>query len=335
MAKRKRLSPANPDVFGTAPDASPAAGLPRAPIADVAGQAAATAALSDVTHELTQARAAGRMVLSLNVEDIVLDHIVRDRMAVDSAQMTALMTSIAERGQQTPIEVLETEAGEYGLISGWRRCQAIAQLDREGRHDGKVLALLRRPADASETYQAMVEENEIRVGLSYFERARIAAKAVQQGVFDTEKAALLKLFASASRAKRSKIRSFLPLVAAFDGKLRHPHLIGERLGLSIAAALEDDPSYPRRVRAALNAAGDDSPEAELAALTKALINPQMQSLKRDLREQAAAKTLREELRPGLQAKWHADDNWLQLSGDQLTPDMRDRVLDFIRSLPRG
>lgn len=338
MAKRKRLSPANPDVFGTAPDtppnSGPNTGLPRAPIADVAGQAAATAALNDVTHELAQARAAGRMVLSLRVEDIVLDHIVRDRMAVDAAQMAALMTSIADRGQQTPIEVLETDGGGYGLISGWRRCQAIAQLEREGRHDGTVLALLRRPADASETYQAMVEENEIRVGLSYFERARIAAKAVQQGVFDTEKAALLKLFASASRAKRSKIRSFLPLVAAFDGMLRHPHLIGERLGLSIAAALEDDPGYVRRVRAALEAGRDDSAQAEQAALTKALVNPQIQALKRDLREDSAARTLREDLRPGLQAKWHADGDWLQLSGDQMTSDMRDRILDFLRSRPR-
>ena len=50
----------------------------------------------------------------------------------------------------------------------------------------------------------MVEENEIRVGLSYYERARIVAKAVAQGVFETEKQALQRLFHTASRPKRSK-----------------------------------------------------------------------------------------------------------------------------------
>ena len=176
MAKRKRLSPANPGMFGTAPETKSM--MSRAPIADVASEAATTAALHDVTRELAQAKAQGRMVLSLPVSAITLDHIVRDRSIADEAEMEALRTSIAGRGQQTPIEVLETEPWQYGLISGWRRGQAIAQLHEQGRHDGTVLALLRQPAEASETYQAMVEENEIRVGLSYYESARIAAKAL-------------------------------------------------------------------------------------------------------------------------------------------------------------
>lgn len=333
MAKRKRLSPANPDVFGTAPDAAPAPPT-RAPIADVAGEAAATAALQDVTRELNDARAAGRMVLSLPLDSIVLDYIVRDRVTIDEAEMDALMTSIAARGQQTPIEVLETDTGEYGLISGWRRCQAIARLEKDGRHDGQVLALLRTPADASETYQAMVEENEIRVGLSYFERARIAAKAVEQGVFPTEKKALLALFASASRAKRSKIRSFLPVVTTFGKILRYPHQIGERLGLSLAAAIEEDPGLIRRVYAAYDAEDPDSAEAEQEMLTKAIEHPRKQALTGDKPPPSTAPPVRENLRPTLQAKWDPGGGWLHLSGDDMTPALRNQVLAYLKSLPR-
>ena len=322
MAKRKRLSPANVSVFGAPAEGPPS--IARAPIADVAADAAATAALADLSQELAEARAQGRMVLSLPVDTIVMDHMVRDRVVIEDAEMEALMASIAARGQQSPIEVLEVAPGQYGLISGWRRCQAIQRLAEHGRHDGQVLALLRKPADASATYQAMVEENEIRVGLSYFERARIAAKAVEVGVFETDKAALLTLFASASRAKRSKIRSFLPLVAAFDGHLRYPHLIGERLGLKLSAALETDLALADRVRAALEAAQVDTAEAEQAVLTRALAGGRPVKPKR-----ARSRTGHQTLLPGLDATW--EEGWLRLEGDDLTPALRIQILDYIRS----
>jgi len=53
-----------------------------------------------------------------------------------------------------------------------------------------VLALVRRPAPAAETRVAMIEENEIRQGPSYYERARKATRSVDMGVFDSEKQAL-------------------------------------------------------------------------------------------------------------------------------------------------
>ncbi|MEO1493934.1 MAG: ParB N-terminal domain-containing protein [Pseudomonadota bacterium] len=324
MAKRKRLSPANPAIFGAAPETKSM--MSRAPIADVASEAATTAALHDVTQELAQARAEGRMVLSLPVTAIALDHIVRDRVIAEEAEMAALMTSIAARGQQTPIEVLETEPGQYGLISGWRRCQAIAKLAEQSQHDGTVLALLRKPAEASETYQAMVEENEIRVGLSYFERARIAAKAVEQGVFETEKAALLTLFASASRPKRSKIRSFLPLVAAFDGHLRFPHMIGERLGLRLAAAMDADKGLVTRLHKALASADAQSAEAEQEVLDWALSGKKQSRTQPKTPPEVMTKTPR----PGVQAEWDSDGGWLRLSGKGMTPHLRDKILDYLR-----
>ena len=324
MAKRKRLSPANPAIFGAAPETKSM--MSRAPIADVAAEAATTAALQDVTAELATARAEGRMVLSLPVSAVALDHIVRDRVIADDTEMAALMASIAARGQQTPVEVLETGPGAYGLISGWRRCQAIARLAAQGDHDGTVLALLRKPREASETYQAMVEENEIRVGLSYFERARIAAKAVEQGVFPSEKEALLTLFASASRPKRSKIRSFLPLVAAFDGHLRFPHMIGERLGLKMAAAMEADKGYAARALKALAAAGAESAEAEQEVLSQALTGAKQTRTK----GKTPPRLMSKDVRPGVQAEWDIDGDWLKISGKGLSPILRDRILDYLR-----
>jgi len=282
MAKRKRLTPPNPGYLDTPPalETKSMFSTPRhAPIADVARDASSTAALNELSDSLARAREEGRMVVDLPLEQIVVDHLVRDRLVVDETEMRGLMTSLRSRGQQTPVEVMQLGDGRSGLISGWRRCRALALLAEEERnHDPTVLALLRKPEEASDAYLAMVEENEVRVDLSYFERARIVAKAVEEGVFGSERTALQVLFRSASRAKRSKIGSFLPVVRALDGQLRFPHVLGERLGLGLAQALSDDPGFPDRLQARLAEAEIDSPEAETALLTKVLA-AQNQSLK--------------------------------------------------------
>lgn len=336
MAKRKRLSPANPALFGAADGSAP---LTRAPIADVAREAATNSALEDVTQELQQARDTGRMVLRLTLTDIRLDHLVRDRVVADDEDMEILMSSLGERGQQTPIEVMDLDDGRYGLISGWRRCQALLRLTDDGAHDGTVLALKRAPSEASEAYLSMVEENEIRVGLSYFERARIAAKTVEQGVFETEKAALLTLFRAASRAKRSKIRSFLPLVAAFDGVLAFPHAIGERLGLRLSAALAAQPALAGVVQEAISTHHPETSDAEIALLTRLVGASEAasnQSLKAgtepkqaDMSGKPVAPVLEQQVRPQLKARWARDGDHLTLWGADMTPELRDRLFDWL------
>ena len=102
-----------------------------------------------------------------------------------------------------------------------------------------VQALVRRPETAADAYVAMVEENEIRLGLSQYERARVAARAVARGVFPDEEAALRALFASASRPKRSRIRAFLALYHGLDDALRFPAAIPERLGLALVERLRE------------------------------------------------------------------------------------------------
>lgn len=282
MAKRKRLSPAQSgylDSAGAAPRLSPTAALGGAgdpPIAQVAREASASAALAEVSGVLEAARAEGRLIQSLPVAAVQRDYLVRDRVVVEDDEMAALKASLRARGQQTPIEVVDLGQGAYGLISGWRRLQALETLQAETGEDrfDTVQALLRQPETAGAAYTAMVEENEIRVGLSPFERARIVAKAVEQGVFPDTQAALRGLFGAASRAKRSKIGSFIRVVAALDGALRFPGAIGERLGLRLAKALDSDPEMGARLQAALLEAGPGTPEAELAVLETALRSAQ-------------------------------------------------------------
>lgn len=332
MAKRRRLTPANPDFLGAAPETksmAPLGGM-RAPIADVASEASATAALEELSREMQSAQAAGRMIVSLPLSEIRLDHLVRDRIPQQGEDMDALVASLRARGQQTPIEVVALAQGGYGLISGWRRCTALSLLQDEGVGDGTVLAIKRRPDDASDAYLAMVEENEIRVGLSYFERARIAAKAVEQGVYNTEKEALMNLFGSASRAKRSKIRSFIGVVSALDGVLQFPQSIGERLGLQLSAALGRDPQLAAGLREGLQANTPEGAEEELKFISDMLARKTVSDkAAKPKKQDAPAAYATRDLRPGLSVKVHKSDGRLELSGPALTPDLRTRLLTWL------
>jgi ParB-like chromosome segregation protein Spo0J len=266
---RKRLTPPQ-DMFLTSAPA-PAAAAP-APIAHIAGDAAAMAALRELGQAMDSARAEGRLVQNLPLDAIEVDHLIRDRIAADAEEMAALKASLLARGQQQPIDVVDLGTGRYGLISGWRRLSALRELFQETGEArfGSVLALLRRPEGASDAYLAMVEENEIRLGLSHYERARIAALAADQGVFASPQEALRALFAHASRAKRSKIGSFITLHRALGDALRFPAAIPERLGLALAQAIEADAAFGPRLAADLLAHPAASAAEETARLARAL-----------------------------------------------------------------
>lgn len=288
---RKRLGGPLPDYLEGAGQTLSGGPAPLAalPIAQVAGDAAAMAALAAVSEELAAARAEGRMVLALPLDAIVTDYLIRDRVAQDPEEMAALKESLRARGQQTPVEVVDLGAGRYGLISGARRVTALRALatetgsetgpDTEKARFGTVLALLRRPEGGADPYVAMVEENEIRVGLSFYERARVVMRAVEAGVYDSEKKALQGLFSTASFPKRSKIKSFIPVVEALDGVLRFPARIPERLGLRLSKALEV-PGFRDRAIAALASAAPATAEAEAQVLT-GLMRPEDKGVAED------------------------------------------------------
>lgn len=261
MAKRKRLTP----TVLTAPGEESTTASPlRAPIAQVAGEAAAQSALTEVAAQLQQAREEGRLVQKIPLAQVELNHLIRDRVSVEEDALEDLVRSIDARGQQTPIEVVQLENGRYGLISGWRRMQALRRLGID-----HVLAIVRTPETLTEAYVAMVEENEIRQGLSYYERARIAARACEQGLFETPQAAITALFAAGSRAKRSKINSFVILYQTLGEQLRYPTAIRERLGLALVAGLQKDAGLQQRLTEALRAPCETAAE-EIAVLTDTL-----------------------------------------------------------------
>ncbi|MCF7728093.1 ParB/RepB/Spo0J family partition protein [Sulfitobacter sp. M22] len=347
MAKRKRLTPPRSDYFGTdsAHDAEavppletkaifptyPEGVAPKIrptspPIAHVAGDAATSAALAEVAAELQAARTEGRMVQSLPLDQIDARYLVRDRLIVDDDDMAALRASLSSRGQQTPIEVVATEQAGYGLISGWRRLSALTQLYAETGdiRFSTILALVRRPVDAADAYVAMVEENEIRVGLSYYERARIVSRAVEEGVYPDAKKALSSLFGNGSRAKRSKIKSFLPVVEHLGSHLSHPAAIGERLGLALSQKLQLDAEFSAHVIRVLKAETESlTPEAEQNLLGKALHSKDASTS--SSRREAP---VRDPLAPGL---------WLQrgeatvtIGGPALTPEIEARIRDALK-----
>ena len=283
MAKRRRLGPAEPNTaipagletksntFGAAGDPFvPTPDSKEAPIAGVAKDAAATSALRDMADHIQAAREGGRLIIDVPLDAVDLSYLVRDRIHADRAELDSLVASIRARGQQTPIDVARLEDDHFGLISGFRRIMALRILYKETGDEkfATVQCLIRAPKQAADAYLAMVEENEIRAGLSYYERARIAARAVDQGVFETEKAALLGLYYAASRPRRSKIRSFLRIVRALDLDLKFPEAISERMGLALVKTLQAGGEHD--IRAALDANVIPTAEAEQSILSAAI-----------------------------------------------------------------
>ncbi len=268
MAKRKRLS-----AFGMIDEtgvAEPAGGIP--PVARIAAEAATQAALDDLADELRLAREEGRMLLDLPLASIDARHLSRDRMHLDPEEMAALTASIRDRGQQTPIEVVALADGRYGLISGARRLAALTALrDQTGEaRFSRIRALLRQSGSAPDAYLAMVEENEIRADLSFYERGRLAHEAARIGVFDSPAAAVKALFVHVSASKRSKILNFVALHEALGAALRFPEAIPEKLGLALVKAIGADPGFAPAVAQALAGAAPRDAAAERAVLERAL-----------------------------------------------------------------
>lgn len=272
MAKRRRLGPANPEsnqqylalraqVEGRAEQRRRIA----APIADEAGDAAEQAAFEEVVGALRTAREEGRLIQRLQLDEIRQDHLLRDRLILDEDEMAALMASLSARGQQTPVEAIALPEGGYGLISGLRRVEALRRLGQK-----TVLALIRAPDSSEAAYVAMVEENDIRANLSFYERGRVAAEAARIGIYPNSQAAVQALFAHASASKRSKILNFVTLHEGLGGSLHFPAAIPEKLGLALVKAMSDMPDFATRLRESLRKTPAMDAAAERAALERAL-----------------------------------------------------------------
>jgi len=339
MAKRKRLSGPLEDYLTTS-DAHSAPASSTVPIARVAGDASVSAALEEVSRELSSARNEGRLVVRLALDTIDAAWLMRDRTHPGTAadpDFAALMDSLRRNGQRNPIEAVDMGAGRFGLISGWRRLTALRCLYDETGEDrfATVLAFLRQPKSSEDAYVAMVEENEIRLGLSYYERARIAAKSVEAGVFPSSKIALQTLFASASRSKRSKIGSFLGLYRVLGDAISFPQALNERLGLALAKVLEADERAGAQLVERLTATQSDSFEAEQRLLLafvdtaeSATTPPVSETPAPSFISENLGSNSAEEVCPGIFLSQQGKA--LHLSGPAVDPAFRDRLEAWLR-----
>lgn len=212
------------------------------------------------------------MIVDLPLDAIEIQHLARDRMTFDPEDMNALMASLRDRGQQTAIEVVALEDRRYGLISGARRLTALRNLHEEtgeGRF-AKVKALIRPQSSAPQAYLAMVEENEIRSDLSFYERGRLAYEAARLGVFESPAAAVKSLFVHVSPSKRSKILNFVTLHDAIGAALSFPEAIPEKLGLSLVKAMEKDPDLSLEIARCLQSGAPSSASEERSILDHVL-----------------------------------------------------------------
>ncbi len=287
MAKRRRLTA--PDTaeleqleagFVAKPSISPFdTKSPAPPIAQVAAEAASLNGMAAVTDRVAlaqdqtdaaawrDAKDAGLVAQKLPLDDIDADYIRRDRMVEDEEAMAELLESLRVHGLRTPIEVTPDGEG-YGLISGFRRLDAFRRLAITDPRFAAIPAFVRNAETGQGAYVSMVEENELRANLSPYERGRIAVLAAGQGVFDSTEAAVDVLFAAASKAKRSKVRSFASVHEALGDLLQHPIALTEKAGLKLAAALRD--GAQAKLRQALAGADVLDAKAEWSLLENAL-----------------------------------------------------------------
>ncbi len=185
----------------------------------------------------------------------------RDRTQLDAAALTELQHAVAANGLRNPIEVFATQDG-YGLISGYRRLHAIRALhDLTG--DAKYAQIdttLRTPQDQQAALAQMIEENEIRADLSPWERALIAVRSTDQGLFPTLDAALQTLYPQAARQKRAKLRGVAEVIDATLDLLAEPETLSEARLLRIANVLRL--GWTEILRTALEEASADTASAQ-------------------------------------------------------------------------
>jgi hypothetical protein len=315
MAGRRRLTPS---PLGPTPTGGPGS-APRPPIAAAAGAEAAEAALREVTEAMVSARAEGRLIEALPLTEIRADHLHRDRILGEAPdeEMQALVESIRDRGQQVPIDVVRLETG-FGLVAGLRRLTALRRLHGETGEDrfATVRARVVAPGDMAEAYRAMVEENEIRIGVSFWERGRVVVKAVEAGVHPDIPSALKGLYGGVSRAKRSKIGTFARLVERLGDVLRFPDTLSEHRGLALAKRLDREPWLVDALGAALEEADPQDDEAEQAAIARILAP-------------AAGVSHAKRVRP--EVTLTERDGALVLSGPGLTPQFKAALRRWIDS----
>ncbi|KIC14398.1 ParB/RepB/Spo0J family partition protein [Leisingera sp. ANG-DT] len=359
MARRRQLETPSPEALkeieaGIDRDLARSPGL-RPPIADVVADAARHAdplpqadreAIARDKADAERLRAAegkGLVAVELPLEDITADALNRDRIELDEEEMQELMTSISVNGLRLPIEVFEPlnpeDAGKYALVSGYRRLTALRRLNAVSGGDRfqTIPAFIREPGSIANALVSMIEENEIRSGLSQYERGRAAASAVHDGIFASVDEAVAVLFQHASKAKRSKIRSFAVIHEELGDMLSHGTGLNERQCLRLAGALRTGAA--ERLRAALERAGGRSAAEEWEAMVPVIESTEGEPLDpsrggRPKTAKKVEKARRTEVARGItiEREYGPAGYAIRFSGSEVTQELVDTVMDNVRHL---
>ncbi|MCV2445701.1 ParB N-terminal domain-containing protein [Paracoccus sp. DMF] len=287
-------------------------------------------------------------MVELPLDQIDEAAMIRDRLTTSEEAILELRQSTAAHGLRLPIEVFELEkpgrAGQrYGLLSGYRRLLAVRGLREltQAEKYSNIRGLIRPRASSGGAFVSMIEENEVREELSHFERGRIAVIAAGQGAFANTEEAVEWLFASGSKAKRSKIRSFALIFEELGDMLQFPEGLTERRGLQLAMALRRGAETP--LRDALSRHAPDHADAEWSVIEPVIrsLDEAPRDARRGGRPRTTAplrygwiddKTLRISSGITIHRATDSKGHILHLEGEALNSELMDSLMLHIQSL---
>ncbi|MFN4156755.1 MAG: ParB/RepB/Spo0J family partition protein [Paracoccaceae bacterium] len=187
----------------------------------------------------------------------------RDRRVMAEDDITILQDSIRESGLRQPVEVFAHPSPKspfpYGLISGFRRLTAVTRLGHT-----TVPAFVRTPETFDQAFAEMVGENEIRVQISPWEKARLVQTAVDGFYYPTPDAAIAALFPMLSRQSHYRMRGHVDVIEALGGLLTTPEQLSSRQLDRIAIAVRN--GWENLLLAALSALQSPSLETQWQAM---------------------------------------------------------------------
>lgn len=273
----------------------------------------------------------GPVPVLLSLDDIDDHALPRDRSFLCAEGLAELKSSLHENGLRLPIEVIPAKSGRpYALLSGLRRITAWRELAAEGG-PSEIPAFVRPEMDLAGALAAVVEENEMRAYLSPWEKGRVIWLALDEGLFDSAKAATQALFPTAAPVKASRIRAIAEAVEELGDVFNAPEFWTQRQCLRIAAAVRG--GFAPMIRSALGegvppTTAEDDWRCILPCLEEA------ETLPDNLRPIAKRPSRLARPRPGLSVRREKiAGGWaLRLTGPDATDMLTDSVFDEIERL---
>lgn len=223
-----------------------------------------------LAHELVRLKKQGLIVDLIYLSEIKTTKLARDRSAKRDPDLEELKQSIRDVGLSNPIRVEATDEG-FELVQGFRRWSAYRELYAETGDEAyaKIPAgLLPKGEGLEGLYRRMVDENLVRRDISFAEMAELARSyAADEGTdCDTVEEAVAKLYASASRQKRSYIRHFATLMAAIGSHLKFSDALPRALGLDLEKKISKEEGAAARLKSRLAAQMPITADAEIDVL---------------------------------------------------------------------